>query len=107
MSLIYTEDWPLSPVLTCLALCFCPCIPPVLPVHVIFICKERPWRKMRLLLVQSFSAGVGNWVADEILYQARIHPEQKAASLSEEQSGALHEQMQVKSPAGLVMMCCA
>ncbi|CAL5219550.1 g1404 [Coccomyxa viridis] len=48
-----------------------------------------------VILDQSFSAGVGNWVADEILYQARIHPEQKAASLSEEQSGALHEQMQV------------
>jgi len=26
-----------------------------------------------LLLDQSFSAGVGNWVADEILYNARIH----------------------------------
>ena len=54
--------------------------------------------------MQSFSAGVGNWVADEILYQARIHPEQKANTLSEEQSGALHEQMQVMSPACLA--CC-
>jgi len=47
--------------------------------------------------MQSFSAGVGNWVADEILYQARIHPEQTAHSLSEEQVAALHEQMQVMS----------
>lgn len=46
-------------------------------------------------LLQSFSAGVGNWVADEILYQARIHPEQKAASLTDEQTAALHHQMQV------------
>lgn len=34
-------------------------------------------------------------MADEILYQARIHPEQKANTLSEGQTGALHEQMQV------------
>lgn len=47
-----------------------------------------------VLLDQSFSAGVGNWVADEILYQARIHPEQKAASLTDEQTAALHHQMQ-------------
>ena len=49
--------------------------------------------------MQSFSAGVGNWVAAEILYQARIHPEQKANSLSEEQVAALHEKMQVMRPA--------
>jgi hypothetical protein len=30
---------------------------------------------------------VGNWVADEVLYQARIHPEQPAASLTPEQVG--------------------
>ena len=43
---------------------------------------------------QAFSAGVGNWVADEVLYQARIHPEQKASTLGEEQAGALHAQLQ-------------
>lgn len=43
---------------------------------------------------QGFSAGIGNWVADEVLYQARIHPEQKASTLSTEQASALHEQMQ-------------
>ena len=48
-----------------------------------------------MVLLQSFSAGVGNWVADEILYQARIHPEQKPGSLAEEQVAALHHQMQV------------
>ena len=45
--------------------------------------------------MQSFSAGVGNWVADEVLYQARIHPSQKASSLTTEQTAALHKQMQV------------
>ncbi|KAF5377254.1 hypothetical protein D9615_006364 [Tricholomella constricta] len=45
-----------------------------------------------LLLDQSFSAGVGNWVADEILYNARIHPEQRCNTLSTEQVTALHHQ---------------
>lgn len=54
-------------------------------------------------LLQSFAAGVGNWVADEILYQARIHPEQKAASLTDEQVAALHHQMQV--PAAPSYLC--
>lgn len=61
-----------------------------------------------LLLDQSFSAGVGNWVAgalegggydrslnwfsqDEILYQSRVHPEQRCNTLSEEQLTALHQ----------------
>lgn len=35
-----------------------------------------------LLLDQSFSAGVGNWVADEVLYHARVHPEQRCNALS-------------------------
>lgn len=46
-----------------------------------------------LLLDQSFSAGVGNWVADEVLYHARIHPEQRCNSFSEEQIQALHVQI--------------
>lgn len=45
-----------------------------------------------LLLDQSFSAGVGNWVADEILYQARVHPEQRANNLSGGQLKAIYEQ---------------
>ncbi|KAK9816949.1 hypothetical protein WJX72_007331 [[Myrmecia] bisecta] len=47
-----------------------------------------------LLLDQGFSAGVGNWVADEVLYQARIHPEQPAATLAEQQVEQLHHFMQ-------------
>ncbi|XP_078443718.1 MUTM homolog-1 isoform X2 [Wolffia australiana] len=35
-----------------------------------------------LLLDQSYIAGIGNWIADEVLYQARIHPLQVAASLT-------------------------
>lgn len=38
-----------------------------------------------VLLDQSFSAGVGNWVADEVLYQARISPLRPANQLSNEE----------------------
>jgi len=46
-----------------------------------------------LLLDQKFSAGVGNWVADEILFHARIHPEQRPNTLTEEQIATLHEKI--------------
>jgi len=35
-----------------------------------------------VLLDQTFSAGVGNYLADEILYQSKVHPERKVKSLS-------------------------
>ena len=35
-----------------------------------------------VLLDQSFAAGVGNWIADEVLYQARLDPRRRAADLS-------------------------
>jgi len=35
-----------------------------------------------VLLDQSFSAGVGNWIADEVLYQARIDPRRRTNTLS-------------------------
>ncbi|MED6222045.1 hypothetical protein PIB30_118509 [Stylosanthes scabra] len=44
-----------------------------------------------LLLDQSYISGIGNWVADEVLYQARIHPRQTASSLSDESCAALHK----------------
>ena len=35
-----------------------------------------------LLLDQAFAAGVGNWIADEVLYQARLDPRRKADQLT-------------------------
>jgi formamidopyrimidine-DNA glycosylase len=35
-----------------------------------------------LLLDQSFAAGVGNWIADEVLYQARLDPRRSVPSLA-------------------------
>ncbi|KAJ3837782.1 AtMMH-1 [Lentinula raphanica] len=52
--------------------------------------KKRSCPIKALLLDQSFSAGVGNWVADEILYHARVHPEQRCNTLSPAQIGELH-----------------
>lgn len=42
---------------------------------------------------QAFSAGVGNWVADEVLYQARIHPSCPIPALSEQNIKDLHHQL--------------
>lgn len=44
-----------------------------------------------LLLDQSYISGIGNWVADEVLYQARIHPRQIASSLSGESCSTLYK----------------
>ncbi|KAJ3724259.1 hypothetical protein DFJ43DRAFT_1003129 [Lentinula guzmanii] len=52
--------------------------------------KKRACPMKALLLDQSFSAGVGNWVADEILYHARVHPQQRCNTLTTTQIGDLH-----------------
>ncbi|KAG0503404.1 hypothetical protein HPP92_003476 [Vanilla planifolia] len=44
-----------------------------------------------VLLDQSFISGIGNWIADEVLYQARLHPLQIASSLSRENCETLHQ----------------
>ncbi|KAI7729877.1 hypothetical protein M8C21_010017 [Ambrosia artemisiifolia] len=46
-----------------------------------------------LLLDQSFISGVGNWIADEVLYQAKIHPLQSAATIPKEGCAALHKSL--------------
>jgi formamidopyrimidine-DNA glycosylase len=46
-----------------------------------------------LLLDQSFAAGVGNWIADEVLYQARIDPRRRGTSLSEAEAGRIHAKL--------------
>ncbi|KAK6495346.1 hypothetical protein TWF481_003370 [Arthrobotrys musiformis] len=44
-----------------------------------------------LLLDQAFISGVGNWVGDEILFHARIHPEQYSNTLTDAQQKQLYE----------------
>lgn len=52
--------------------------------------KRKPAIKA-VLLDQSLFAGVGNWIADEVLYQSRIAPQRSASSLSQEEVARLRE----------------
>jgi formamidopyrimidine-DNA glycosylase len=47
-----------------------------------------------VLLDQRVLAGIGNWIADEVLFQARIHPETPAMRLSESDVQQLHSAIQ-------------
>ena len=47
-----------------------------------------------LLLDQKFCAGVGNWMADEILYQAAIDPRHSSHSLNDAQIEAIRNRLQ-------------
>lgn len=53
--------------------------------------KNRKTAIKTLLLDQRTVAGIGNWIADEVLFQAKIHPEQPSYSLTESQLAALHQ----------------
>lgn len=48
-----------------------------------------------LLLDQSFAAGVGNWIADEVLFQAGIDPRRDAGSLSVEETERLRKKLRL------------
>ena len=43
-----------------------------------------------VLLDQSVVAGLGNWIVDEVLFQAFIHPEQRANTLTDNQIARVH-----------------
>jgi formamidopyrimidine-DNA glycosylase len=47
-----------------------------------------------VLLDQSVFAGVGNWIADEVLYQARLDPRRPASSLSPQEIVRLRGRLQ-------------
>ena len=44
-----------------------------------------------LLLDQAFISGIGNWVGDEVLFHARLHPEQYCNEFSEAQMKKLYQ----------------
>ncbi|UOQ52131.1 DNA-formamidopyrimidine glycosylase [Hymenobacter cellulosivorans] len=48
-----------------------------------------------LLLDQSITAGLGNWIVDEVLFQAKIHPERRANSLTGKDFTALQAAIQL------------
>ena len=51
--------------------------------------KKVPIKAM--LLDQANISGIGNWVGDEIMYHAKMHPEQYANTLSNDQISQLHK----------------
>ena len=46
-----------------------------------------------LLLDQGFAAGVGNWIADEVLYQARIDPRRRVESLAADEVALIRRRL--------------
>lgn len=46
-----------------------------------------------VLLDQSVVAGIGNWLADDVLYRAKIHPETPASALNEADVARMTEAM--------------
>ena len=55
------------------------------------LCGKKRVPVKALLLDQANISGIGNWVGDELLYNAKIHPEQYANTLSAVQIKQLHE----------------
>ncbi|HEU0092244.1 MAG TPA: hypothetical protein VFS78_09040, partial [Vicinamibacteria bacterium] len=55
-------------------------LPPVRDLAAHLARRKAPLKAV--LLDQSLFAGVGNWIADEVLYQARLSPRRPASSLS-------------------------
>ncbi|KAL9090886.1 MAG: hypothetical protein Q9165_005094 [Trypethelium subeluteriae] len=72
---------------------------PVIDKHILttdWLAKKMQSKRVpikALLLDQANISGVGNWVADEILYQAKIHPEQYSNTFSREQVKTLHDSL--------------
>ena len=50
-----------------------------------------------LLLLQDFFPGIGNWMADEILWRARLHPRTLAGTLGHSAIAVLHAKIQKMS----------
>src|SRR5262249_51425175 len=54
----------------------------------------RRWAPIKaVLLDQSVFAGVGNWIADEVLYQAALRPHRPASSLTPAEVGRLRSRL--------------
>jgi formamidopyrimidine-DNA glycosylase len=62
-------------------------LPSTPELHRLLAARRAPLKAV--LLDQSFSAGVGNWVADEVLYQARLSPLRPANELAEQEAKRL------------------
>ncbi|HET7344153.1 MAG TPA: DNA-formamidopyrimidine glycosylase family protein [Methylomirabilota bacterium] len=63
------------------------------PARFFALVHERTAPMKALLLDQSFAAGVGNWIADEVLYQAGIDPRRPARTLTPPESARLRARL--------------
>jgi formamidopyrimidine-DNA glycosylase len=54
-------------------------------------CNSKKVPIKAMLLDQANISGIGNWVGDEIMYNAKMHPEQYANTLNDEQIEQLHK----------------
>lgn len=66
------------------------------------LAKRKKSKLKQLLLDQTFLAGIGNIYADEILFNAGLHPERSAESLSQEEIKRLHESVKYILELGLM-----
>lgn len=57
------------------------------------LCRKKKVPIKAMLLDQANISGIGNWVGDEIMYDARMHPEQYANTLSDTQIEQLHKSL--------------
>ncbi|KAJ1864388.1 hypothetical protein LPJ78_003403 [Coemansia sp. RSA 989] len=72
---------------------FDPVIDPPSPQAFAEMVMRRKMPVKALLLKQEFSAGVGNWIADEVLFRSSIHPAQLASTLTQVQTNELLRQL--------------
>lgn len=63
--------------------------------------RERTAPIKAVLLDQSFAAGIGNWIADEVLYQAGVAPKRRASTLSAAEARRLRTK--IRSVIGLAV----
>lgn len=47
-----------------------------------------------VIMNQSVTAGVGNWIADDVLYQAQIHPQKKVTDITEQEIETIYNKLQ-------------
>ncbi|CAI5488164.1 unnamed protein product [Closterium sp. Naga37s-1] len=64
------------------------------PVSFASLLRRRSRAVKALLMDQAVLSGIGNWLADEVLYQSRLHPETPSALLSDVHCTALHSSIQ-------------
>lgn len=63
-------------------------LPPARELHKLLTVRKAPIKA--ILLDQSFLSGIGNYLADEVLYAAKIAPTRPCSTLTEKETSNLH-----------------